>query len=206
MSMSDDAPGWIGNTRSDGMRIRNIPLKTGELFVIVPNDERREIVSCPCCDKPLFSLRAWSRMPSIRVSERMTQQRYAHGTTVPAEKTRLEIERTLTKYGATSFGYMSDRDRALIVFECAKRHIKITLPLPKKETETRQRWRALLLVTKAKLESVASGIETVEQAFYANIVMPSGRTIYEETADNVRLAYETGKAPKLLPNYSEAGE
>lgn len=55
--MADDAPGWTGDTRSDGMRIRSVPVKMGELFVIVPNGER-PVVCCPCCDKPLLSLRA----------------------------------------------------------------------------------------------------------------------------------------------------
>ncbi len=67
----------------------------------------------------------------------------------------------------------------------------------------RQKWRALLLVIKAKLESVESEIETLEQAFYANIVLPSGLTVYEETRENVALAYSGGKVQALLPDYSK---
>jgi hypothetical protein len=133
--------------------------------------------------------------------------RFASQTRVSADQTRVEIERTLSRYGATAFAYMSVQGRAIIAFEAAKRHIKITVPLPtgddkKSQQQARQRWRALLLVIKAKLESVESEIETLEEAFYANIVMPDGRTIYESTRDHVAVAYETGKVQKLLPDYS----
>lgn len=130
--------------------------------------------------------------------------RFAARTQVAVEQTRLDIERLLARYGATSFGYISGPDRAIIAFECSKRNIKITVPLKdtNKPQQIKQRWRALLLVIKAKLESVASGIETIEQAFYANIVMPDGRTIYEATHDAVKVAYDTGKVKGLLPDYS----
>ena len=34
--------------------------------------------------------------------------KYASGTDVPAEKSRMEIERTLTRYGADEFGVLPD--------------------------------------------------------------------------------------------------
>ena len=133
--------------------------------------------------------------------------RFAASTKVSVEQTRTEIERTLSRYGATAFAYMSQKGRAIIAFEAVNRHIKITVPLPVENSAediqaARQRWRALLLVIKAKLESVESGIETLEEAFYANIVMPDGRTIYESTRDHVSVAYKGGKVQALLPNYS----
>ena len=39
---------------------------------------------------------------------------YAEGTTVPMEKSRAEIERTLTRYGAVKFGSFSEPGRACI--------------------------------------------------------------------------------------------
>src|ERR1700723_2772498 len=98
---------------------------------------------------------------------------------------------------------MTKAGTAMVAFEHAHRHIKIIVPLPTGDGEkdkqlARQRWRALLLVIKAKLESVESGIETLEEAFYANIVMPDGRTIYESTRETVRVAYDTGKVHGLL--------
>src|ERR1700720_2251451 len=106
--------------------------------------------------------------------------RFAASTRVSVDQTRTEIERTLSRYGATAFGYMTKAGQAIIGFEANERRMKITVPLPtgdseKEKQEGRQRWRALLLVIKAKLESVESGIETLEEAFYANIVMPDGR-------------------------------
>jgi hypothetical protein len=134
--------------------------------------------------------------------------RFAAQTHVGVDQTRVEIERTLSRYGATAFGYITQQGKAIIAFEATKRHIKITVPLPvgedeKTKQQARQRWRALLLVIKAKLESVESGIETLEEAFYANIVMPDGRTIYESTREHVAVAYSTGKVQGLLPNYSK---
>jgi hypothetical protein len=134
--------------------------------------------------------------------------RFAAATRVGVDQTRVEIERTLSRYGASAFAYMSQQGRAIIAFEAGDRHIKITVPLPtgdseKEKQECRQRWRALLLVIKAKLESVGSGIETLEQAFYANIVMPGGQTIYEATKEGVAVAYRGGKVQALLPNYAE---
>lgn len=133
--------------------------------------------------------------------------RFAETTRVSVEQTRTEIERTLARYGATAFGYMTQQGRAIIAFEAAKRHIKITVPLPSGDSDkekqlVRQRWRALLLVIKAKLESVGSGIETLEEAFYANIVMPDGQTIYEATHRNVEIIYDGGQVQRLLPDYS----
>jgi hypothetical protein len=134
--------------------------------------------------------------------------RFAASTRVGVDQTRTEIERTLARYGATAFAYMTQQGRAIIAFEAQHRHIKITVPLPagdtdKEKQESRQRWRALLLVIKAKLESVESGIETLEEAFFANIVMPDGRTVYEATREHVAIAYKTGKVQALLPDYSK---
>jgi hypothetical protein len=108
--------------------------------------------------------------------------RFAAATKVSVEQTRTEVERTLTRYGAHAFAYLTKQGQAIIAFEADERRIKITIPLPvgddvKVKQQQRQRWRALLLVIKAKLESVESGIETLEEAFYANIVLQDGCTI-----------------------------
>lgn len=63
----------------------------------------------------------------------------------------------------------------------------------------RQRGRALMLVIKAKLESIESGIETLEQAFLANIVMADGATVFDRVQEPIALEYRTGKvAPAFL--------
>jgi hypothetical protein len=67
-----------------------------------------------------------------------------------------------------------------------------------------QRWRALALVIKAKLEAVAAGITTVEQEFLAHIVLPDGHTtVGTWMAPQLAAAYDAGTMPALLPGVSE---
>jgi hypothetical protein len=133
--------------------------------------------------------------------------RFAANTSVPVERTRQEIEAVLQRYGASAFGFMTSGNRSIIAFEAKGRKIKISMTVAseaddKSGKQRRQKWRALLLVIKAKLESVDSGIETLEEAFYANIVLPDGQTIYEATRQRVAIAYDSGKVQRLLPDYS----
>lgn len=146
---------------------------------------------------------------------------YAKRTEVSSAKSRAEIEKTLTRYGATSFAYGWEEQHAAIGFKVDGRQIRFVLPMPDRsgrefthtptglkrtpssveavyDQAVRQRWRALALVVKAKLEAVASGIVTLEQEFYAQIVLPNGRTVYEETQSAVEQAYATGRVAPLL--------
>ena len=50
--------------------------------------------------------------------------RYAEGTGVSMAKSREEIERLLTRYGATSFMYGTDANTAAIAFEMRGRRIR----------------------------------------------------------------------------------
>lgn len=129
---------------------------------------------------------------------------YAYTTRVPVDQTRLEIERTLARYGAKSFAYASEEARAIIVFEASDRRIRFDLPLPdakkdKKGQALRSRWRALLLCIKAKLESVDSKIETFEEAFLAHVVLPDGLTMGHHAKPAIKQAYDTGAMVPLLP-------
>lgn len=54
------------------------------------------------------------------------------------------------------------------------------------EQAGRQRWRALALVIKAKLEAVGTGIVTFEEEFLAHIVLPSGRTVTQDVTPRDR--------------------
>lgn len=147
--------------------------------------------------------------------------RYAATTEVSSDKSRLEIERTLKRYGATSFAYASLPDKAVIVFEMQGRRIRFILPLPDwnadefrltpqgrdrsensreqaYEQAIRQRWRALGLVIKAKLEAVECEISTVEDEFMAHILLPDGQTCGEFLRPQIERSYLTGKMPPLL--------
>lgn len=61
----------------------------------------------------------------------------------------------------------------------------------------RQRWRALLLCIKAKLEAVECGITTFEEEFLAHIVLPNGQTMGEHTMPQLARIME-GEMPTLL--------
>jgi len=115
--------------------------------------------------------------------------RYAAQTEVSSEKSKAEIEKLLTRYGATSFASGWQGDLATIIFSMAERRIKFVLPLPKRdarqfthspkqgykrsdadaykawEQATRQRWRALALVVKAsKNDSDTAAVLYVSEA------------------------------------------
>lgn len=149
--------------------------------------------------------------------------RYAQNTSVPADRSRAEIDKILTRYGASGFGYSwerrevpinpvpvygpktEQRDFAAIVFQFKERRVRLDVPMPtareagtaeRAERATRQRWRALLLVIKAKLEAVESGISTLEQEFLAHVVTESGRTIGEIIIPQISEAVQAGR---LLP-------
>lgn len=148
--------------------------------------------------------------------------RYAEATTVSSEKSRAEIEATLQRYGADQFLYGWDQDKAVIQFRAHGRHVRFVLVLPdradptftktpaRKTTRTpeqahaaweqacRQRWRALALVTKAKLEAVESEITTFEDEFLAHIVLPDGQTAGDWLRPQMAAAYELGTMPSLL--------
>lgn len=62
----------------------------------------------------------------------------------------------------------------------------------------RQRWRALLLVTKAKFEIIAEGLSTVEREFLADIVLPSGNRVETWLQPQILKALSSGKMPPLL--------
>lgn len=132
---------------------------------------------------------------------------FAEKTRVPVEQTRNEIERTLTRYGANRFAYFTEPGKAIIVFEANGRRLRFDLPVPagdgdKDKQVARQKWRALLLCIKAKLESVQSKIETFEEAFLAQVVMPDGQTVATHLIPRIAQAYESQSMVPLLPGPS----
>jgi hypothetical protein len=144
-----------------------------------------------------------------------TPRRYAHDTRVPVETSRADIERLLNKHKASQFGTAIDyeRGKARVQFKLHDRIIRFLMDLPDQkryrstaafEQAQRQRWRALLLVIKAKLESVENDIETFEQAFLANVVMPNDQTVAELVRPFIASAYRDGRMPQaLLPSGTE---
>jgi hypothetical protein len=151
---------------------------------------------------------------------------------VSVEKSRAEIESILVRYGAEQFQYGWDQSKAAIQFACHNRHVRFVLPIPDKsdkqfhytqhkrhysqsrvspekalanwEQACRQRWRALVLCIKAKLESVACKITTFEEEFLAHIVDPhSGKTIGQVLAPQLDASYGGESRPLMLTNDRE---
>jgi len=136
--------------------------------------------------------------------------RYAAQTTVSVAKSKGELEGLLRKYGAdnTLVGESAAQGLAFAAFTMRGRSVKLTLPLPKREDFTtrmlrgrkqkadkawqdkaweqacRQRWRALVLMLKAKLEFVELIPDAFDYTFMSDFVLPNshGRTIGEEMA------------------------
>lgn len=66
------------------------------------------------------------------------------------------------------------------------------------EQACRQRWRALALVIKAKLEAVDSGIVTLVEEFAAHVVLPGGQSVGDLVLPAIAQAYtEDSPAPML---------
>lgn len=145
---------------------------------------------------------------------------YAATTSVPVERSRAEIEKLLSRHKCSKFmaGVDHDVHRATVQFQAHNRIIKfdIALPDPKdrkyqrdrhgwqrspsgieKEVsqEERTRWRALLLVIKAKLEAVESNIATFEDEFLAHVLLPNQQTVAQYIGPTVSQIYETGRMP-----------
>lgn len=151
---------------------------------------------------------------------------YAAKTTVTPEKSRAELEQILKRYGASAFAYGYEDGRAVVNFRAHGRIIRFTVLVPplaefrytsgalwelgarqrtnqqqqaaRDQTE-RQRWRALVLVVKAKLEAVASGITSFEEEFLAHILLPDATTVGEWIGPQLEEVYEHGEMPALLP-------
>lgn len=138
---------------------------------------------------------------------------YAAHTEVPVARTRSEIEQLLEKHKAKQYGTAVDYEQlaARVQFRLHDRIVRFVIALPDRrkfsgpryERAERQKWRALLLVIKAKLESVESAIETFEHAFLSQIVLPNDQTVGEYVAPGIAAAYKTGKLKALGPGTEE---
>ena len=125
--------------------------------------------------------------------------KYAQSTRVPVVRSQLEIKDTLIRYGAESFGFFEKGECATIMFAIDGLGIKIQVPYPDcNDQEIRQRWRALLLVIKAKLEAIDSGISTFETEFLPFILMPDGQTIGQTFLPQIKEAKKLGQMPDIL--------
>ena len=149
---------------------------------------------------------------------------YAKGTVVPVERTRIEIEETLRRFGADAFSSGYEGRRSFINFRAQGRMVRLVLELPSKEAheftispagrsrsaesartayeaECRRRWRALALLVKAKLAGIADGITTFDAEWLPHIVTADGRTVGEVIAPQLG-----GREPLRLAGPRSAGK
>lgn len=141
-------------------------------------------------------------------------------TSVSVERSQAELVGLLKKHGATSHAFGVENGVARVLFVLGERRVRFELRVPQPEdfkkkvpysvyngTEwcrkqadqaERRRWRALILVVKAKLELIAEGMGTVESEFLAQIVLPDGRLVGDWLGPQLETAYKNGRMPPLL--------
>lgn len=147
--------------------------------------------------------------------------KYARKTNVPVAQSRAELETILEKYGADKFAYSTEAGLVQIGFRIKGLYVRLDVPMPKAddkefkltptgfiaaestrktqfEQALRQTWRALVLVTKAKLEAAEIGISTIEREFLANTVLPDGQTVADAIMPQITDAFLSGAQPPLL--------
>lgn len=142
---------------------------------------------------------------------------YARHTAVPTEKSIAKIKRALDRYGANQFAWAEDRQRELasVQFALDGRYIRMVIKLPSHEDfitnkrgrrkpaqiekaweqACRQRWRALALAVRAKLDAVESGLSTIEDEFLSWITLPGNTTVGQLVRPQIEQAYLTGDLP-----------
>jgi hypothetical protein len=129
-------------------------------------------------------------------------RRYAEDTKVPIAQSIAEIQKTVARYAGGQFIYAVGEDKIVVGFTKEERQVRFQVEQGSDAQNNRRLARALLLVLKAKLEAVASGVSIFEDEFLANIVMPDGRLVAHHVRPRIANAYETGTMPALLPDYS----
>lgn len=148
---------------------------------------------------------------------------YAEGTSVPVEKSVGEIVKLVKKAGAERIAQYEEPGAIAVQFFMNDRMLRFRVQFPtweempkrdsgnyryndipverrkvKADATRRQRARALLLVIKAKLESVESQVESFDEAFLPNIVMSDGLTVMERIREPLALEYQSGKPMPML--------
>lgn len=138
--------------------------------------------------------------------------RYAEGTKVSVESSRGEISGILAKHGVQRMGWMASPEGDQLMFELAGGQYRLNIERPpleevrkryiadggrwnlvydeqgKVDAEWRRRWRANVLLLKAKLEFIDSGDTTLDRELMPYRVLSDGRTLEQAIAqDGIKL-------------------
>jgi len=129
-------------------------------------------------------------------------RRYAEGTTVTVESSRGEISGILAKHGVQRMGWTTEPEQDVLMFELGGGSYRFNIIRPTAQSlwerwkadgrstaylptdaqvqaEWRRRWRANVLLLKAKLEFIASGDTTLDRELLPYRVLKNGATIEE---------------------------
>lgn len=134
--------------------------------------------------------------------------RYAEGTTTTVPSSRGEITGLLGKHGVTTMAQGSTPEGDWLAFELAGRSFRIDIKRPTKaeifkvypnhrdtdaklDGEWRRRWRATVLMLKAKLEYADGEVSSIEQELMPYMLLKDGTTL--------GAAVLGGKVPLMLP-------
>ena len=122
-----------------------------------------------------------------------SRRRYAAETEVPVLRSKQQIEALLIAHQAEGYHTGWDSARDIVEFLWNGKQIRFVLPRPDRkdfqltpgglwrndrqitqaiEQADRQRWRALYLVIRAKIEAVEARLAIFEEEFLAHIVVP----------------------------------
>lgn len=132
--------------------------------------------------------------------------RYAEGTTVTVERSRGEISGILATHGVERMGWQTSPEGDELLFELAGHRFRFQIIKPtwadverqlredgrdpsrvydpdaKVAAEWRRRWRANVLLLKAKLEFIDSGDTTIERELLPYMLTSGGQTLGELVA------------------------
>lgn len=126
----------------------------------------------------------------------MTVRRYAEGTKVTIASSRAEIMGILAKHGVEKQATAVGPDGDQIIFELQGKQFRLSILKPtlaeirrmypnaydeqaKMDGEHRRRWRANVMLLKAKLEFIDSGDTTLEREMMPYMVTSGGQTVGE---------------------------
>lgn len=122
--------------------------------------------------------------------------RYAENTAVPVERSRAEMSYILTKHGVERQGWMTGPEGDQLGFVLRGRSYRLTIEKPTMAwaeanagprtpyedaiaREWRRRWRANVMLLKAKLEFADDDTTTVERELMPYLLTKGGKTVGE---------------------------
>jgi hypothetical protein len=129
-------------------------------------------------------------------------KRYAEGTSVSVESSRGEISGILAKHGVTDMGWTSNAERDELFFLLDGYRYRLTVVKPTLESERewarkqggylpqidlpsrvakewKRRWRATVLLLKAKLEFADGETSTIAHELMPYLILADGKTMSE---------------------------